>query len=228
MKSQWMIPSATMTALVIPTIIVADGMLNFYHRFVTAYRAPYPSDYTPPTGDVWQYIGCYRDCGPSKYDMAEVPSKLEHLALYNRADMTISLCQTECESLGFPVAGVTQGHSCYCGNASDIAKSFHAYTNCARHDEIDCDTPCTGNNLEWCGDSNKLNIFHKHPIPIDEWEELGCFDYSATINPVMIFWYYDWVALTRLECVQNCKQLGYQVSSGAQNAKLTSGSTLSL
>ncbi|KAJ9132986.1 WSC-domain-containing protein [Pleurostoma richardsiae] len=95
----------------------------------------------------WTYTGCYND---SVADRA-----LSSATLYGSTstiNMTVEVCVAYCNQKGYTVAGVEYGQQCYCGDELGAGSVFLSNQN-------GCDMVCAGNSSEYCGGSNRLNVF---------------------------------------------------------------------
>ena len=74
--------------------------------------------------------------------------------------LTFDLCAQQCSDHKFAVAGVEDGHQCFC--AAALPKS-------AKH-STGCSTPCTANRTEMCGGYGKVSVYefacHGKPPPV--------------------------------------------------------------
>ena len=67
--------------------------------------------------------------------------------------MTIELCVAACKAAGFSLAGVEYSQECWCDNM------FNNGGGPAPDGSVGCNMPCTGNALEICGGSNRLDVY---------------------------------------------------------------------
>ncbi|KAL8809186.1 MAG: hypothetical protein Q9200_003633 [Gallowayella weberi] len=65
--------------------------------------------------------------------------------------MTVALCTTACKDKNFIYAGLEYAQECWCGNTLSPPGAPAA---------SGCDKPCKGNTTEFCGGSNRLNVYH--------------------------------------------------------------------
>lgn len=96
---------------------------------------------------IWNYVGCYND---SVADRA-----LSSATLYGSSStfgMTIKTCVDFCHKSGNTISGVEYGQQCYCGDELKAGSVMVANQN-------DCSMACAGNSSEYCGGSNRLNIY---------------------------------------------------------------------
>lgn len=63
--------------------------------------------------------------------------------------MTVARCTSSCKATGYTLAGVEFGRECFCGNSVD--------NNATTTDE-GCDMVCTGDNAEFCGGADRLDL----------------------------------------------------------------------
>lgn len=115
------------------------------------------NNYVTPGGATipgYQYVGCYNDTAAAR--------SLSGTYTYSN-DMTVEACATFCN--GATYFGVEYYDECYCGEtlAADSAKQPVA----------DCSYPCSGNKSEFCGGSNRLDLY-----------QLGSSIVTTTSSPV--------------------------------------------
>ncbi|KAI4190389.1 MAG: hypothetical protein L6R41_000841 [Letrouitia leprolyta] len=100
---------------------------------------------TNPGPPGWTSIGCYTDQNPRTLTTGmtgSVPG--------GAAAMTVSLCTAACKSKNFLYAGLEYAQECWCGNA--ILNGGAAAAS-------GCTAACKGNATEYCGGSNRLNVY---------------------------------------------------------------------
>jgi len=115
----------------------AGGRLNMFYSTVPVGPQPNPG----PPG--WTYQGCYNE-GTTGRALTYTPAGL------NAATMSVKNCTTACKTAGYKLAGVEYGGECYCGNT---------LSNGATSASSGCNILCNGNQTEYCGGGNKLNIY---------------------------------------------------------------------
>ncbi|KAI9774328.1 MAG: hypothetical protein M1840_004222 [Geoglossum simile] len=93
----------------------------------------------------YAFQGCYTE--------ATAGRALEDKTLASDA-MTIELCAATCA--GFTWFGVEYGRECYCGNNPAAGSSLAP-------NQADCNFPCPGNSLEYCGAGNRLEMYKLAP-----------------------------------------------------------------
>ncbi|KAM3067190.1 hypothetical protein ACMFMG_005441 [Clarireedia jacksonii] len=67
--------------------------------------------------------------------------------------LTVEICESTCQSLGYVLAGVEYSGECYCGN------NFYNGGGPASDGEAGCNMPCNGNTSEICGGSGRLSVY---------------------------------------------------------------------
>jgi WSC domain len=88
----------------------------------------------------YQYLGCYNDTATAR----SLPGTYTY-----SSNMTVGSCATFCN--GAIYFGVEYYNECYCGEnlAADSTKQ----------PVTDCSYPCSGNSSEFCGGSNRLDLY---------------------------------------------------------------------
>ncbi|OLN88507.1 WSC domain-containing protein-like protein 1 [Colletotrichum chlorophyti] len=106
----------------------------------------------PGVGD-WSSIGCYAEGTTGRtltYNAGSVPA----------GEMTVAKCTSACHDLNFILAGVEYSGECWCGN--DMLNGGAPAVD-------GCNMLCHGNQSEYCGGPNRLNVYdfqHKFkPLP---------------------------------------------------------------
>lgn len=82
-------------------------------------------------------------------------SNLGHSPEIRHASNTVERCTTACYNSGYHLAGVKNGHECFCDNR------FHNGQSIVPEDE--CNLPCAGNSSETCGGVEHMNVSLSSP-----------------------------------------------------------------
>ncbi|KAK6596307.1 WSC domain-containing protein [Botrytis cinerea] len=69
------------------------------------------------------------------------------------AALTIQICQSTCQTLGYVLAGAEYSGECYCAN------NIFNGGGLASDGETGCNMPCNGNASETCGGSSRLSLY---------------------------------------------------------------------
>ncbi|KAI1394131.1 putative glyoxal oxidase [Hypoxylon trugodes] len=176
----------------------------------------------PSTISNYNWYGCQTEA-----------SNIRALSLYTYADdgMTLETCQVFCDAKGTTYFGVEYARECYCGNKFE--------TGSAEAPESDCSMLCGGDQLEYCGGSNRLSVYVKNgtstptssssapggpsatssdpgtPIATgfpDGWTDQGCWQDGPNGRIMPTFQAPDDPELTPQKCAQLCSGDGYTVS----------------
>ncbi|KAF2737108.1 WSC-domain-containing protein [Polyplosphaeria fusca] len=116
---------------------------------LSVYTAPansQPGVNPGPTG--WKSLGCYTD-SVSARTLSRNAGQLG-----GSAGLTVGLCAQACS--GSAYFGVEYAGECYCGNS---------ILNGAASATDGCNQPCKGNSSEFCGGSNRLNLYQSTVTP---------------------------------------------------------------
>ncbi|WVQ77852.1 hypothetical protein IAR50_007549 [Cryptococcus sp. DSM 104548] len=84
---------------------------------------------------------------------------------YAADDMTLNMCLTYCENLGWQYAGIEYGRECYCGDYLANGASLDLTAT--------CNVPCGGDSTEICGGGNALSLFVNPSLALDLTTVLG-------------------------------------------------------
>ncbi|KAK0638658.1 hypothetical protein B0T16DRAFT_228203 [Cercophora newfieldiana] len=119
---------------------------------------------TTPTASPYTFLGCYTELPTSR--ALSGPS-------YASRSMTLDSCASFCSA--FQYFATEYASECYCGN-SLAPSSSQVPTS-------DCNMPCAGNPLQYCGAGNRLQLYSlpnseapvpSHPATIGSWIFSGC------------------------------------------------------
>lgn len=101
------------------------------------------NEYATPGGSTipgYKYLGCYNDTTASRSLSGG----------YTGSDtMTVEACASYCNGANY--FGVEYYDECYCGDTLATDSTVQAVT--------DCSYPCSGNSSEFCGGSNRLDLY---------------------------------------------------------------------
>jgi len=101
---------------------------------------------TKETVGSYTYQGCYTEATKAR--------ALTGASFYNYTAMTLEMCASSCSA--FTYWGVEYGGECYCGNTLDATSVLAAK-------QEDCSFTCPGDQYEYCGAGNRLDIYQPHP-----------------------------------------------------------------
>ncbi|KAF2108754.1 WSC domain-containing protein [Lophiotrema nucula] len=98
---------------------------------------------TPNVG-MYNFIGCYADVSGKTLTTKQTTSNI----------MTVEACQAYCSA--YTYFGLEFSAECYCGNALNSASTVQNSTQ--------CNMPCKGSNSEYCGASNRMQVYQANRI----------------------------------------------------------------
>ena len=111
------------------------------------------------------YVGCFRDGNPFWGCAANFSSTCQHALPHHAATdlvgMTVAKCVALCAAqstaaAAFPLAGVQNGGTCYCGDAIGEQCDRCMPLVGTRGDEMECGSPCAGDRSVACGGSSYM------------------------------------------------------------------------
>lgn len=142
--------------------------LNMFQMNDTLYKAPaVPAVYA---GDsLFTSIGCYTE--------AKSGRALSSKSYTDGTNMTAESCEAYCGTT-YAYFGVEWSKECYCGNQLN-AGSVPASAS-------ECNKLCTGNSLQYCGGSSRLNIFKRLSGPGATAGQTTSTSSSATKSPATL------------------------------------------
>jgi len=134
--------------------------------------------------------GCYSDSREARI-LPELVSGADN-------DLTIRECVRRCRDSGFSLAGLQVGTECWCGNEPPVEPTAPEYQ---------CQSKCSGNADQICGDFFRNNIYLTDTGALAE--NGGCYVDTAEkrILPKLISGANN--GLTIGECVELCKNAGW-------------------
>lgn len=94
-----------------------------------------------PTVGAYTYQGCYTEATNIR--------ALSSASFYDYTAMTLEECAADCA--GYTYFGIEYGGECYCGNVINTGSVLTAQT--------DCSFTCPGNQYEYCGAGNRLDMY---------------------------------------------------------------------
>ncbi|MCJ1255436.1 hypothetical protein MMC24_003252 [Lignoscripta atroalba] len=165
-------------------------------------RTDYPAE--PPCAypfTSFLYAGCYEDHNHQT---------LNYNPRLDSQDMTVQKCTASCKANGFRYAGLEYYGECFCGTTVKGAATT----------QDQCTFPCTGNNDETCGGSDRLSIYMDPTFPpIDEttivdYSPLGC--YTEGYSGRAVAYRQEQLSTTTLTtetCLQACKDGNYPLAA---------------
>lgn len=97
-----------------------------------------------PVGSNWKYLSCYEDSVYSRTlkHQLSVPAN------------SVEACTSACKGAGYKYAGVEWSNECFCDNTILVGRTGGF---------DDCDMSCNGKPSEYCGGSQRLNIYEFTP-----------------------------------------------------------------
>ncbi|KAK6600464.1 WSC domain-containing protein [Botrytis cinerea] len=142
------------------------------------------------------------------------------------AALTIQICQSTCQTLGYVLAGAEYSGECYCAN------NIFNGGGLASDGETGCNMPCNGNASEICGGSSRLSLYDLNnaivslptlttssiPVPTftgapSGWVPLGCYNDSVNARTLTTQIYSIAGASMSVDaCLSACILGGYRLS----------------
>ncbi|CAH1711664.1 unnamed protein product [Aphis gossypii] len=108
------------------------------------------------------YLGCY----------SETPNDDENRILKGPAgpynNNTPQRCSEICFRMGYLYFGNTYGSECWCGNQKPLKSS--------KVENINCDSPCSGDSNQFCGGGWKMGIYSTGITDFAAKNYIGCYD----------------------------------------------------
>lgn len=117
--------------------------LNMYQMNATLYKPP-PVPTTYPGDSYSEYIGCYTEATNQR--------ALSSKSYSSTTNMTAQNCEAFCGT-SYTYFGVEWSQQCFCGNELNPGSVL---VNSSQ-----CDYLCTGNKLQYCGGSSRLNVYKR-------------------------------------------------------------------
>ena len=149
--------------------------LNIFHNGAITTAAAGPAANAGPAG--WGFMGCYTD------SVAARTLTANYVQTEGGAQkMTVAACTTACGAAGFNYSGVEYSGECYCGN------EFSNGGAPAPDGLAGCNMVCNGNSSEYCGGSNRLDVYGLGLISTiaPKWSSLGCYTDATNARTLAI------------------------------------------
>jgi hypothetical protein len=101
----------------------------------------------------WKYRACYTDDRSNRTlgFLGDFPGAKD-------GGMAVEPCQGACQNAGYVYAGVEFGTECWCDNISRAGRGLGIVVS-----DSECDMICSGNASEYCGGSDRLNVYEFIP-----------------------------------------------------------------
>jgi hypothetical protein len=130
--------------------------------------------------------------------------------LVNYDTMTVEICAAFCAS--YPYFGVEYSGECYCGIGLQGGSVLSTTAS--------CDMLCDGNQLEYCGGPNRLDVYSSDGVPIsvptpdlpENWTYDGCYVDNVNARILQALEIGNNYALTIETCISQCIAKGYSVA----------------
>lgn len=115
----------------------------------------------------YTYQGCYTEATKAR--------ALTGASFYNYTAMTLEMCASSCSA--FTYWGVEYGGECYCGNTLNPTSVLAAK-------QKDCSFTCPGDQYEYCGAGNRLDMYKLTSVPssIDNSDSTPVLDNNAVVS----------------------------------------------
>jgi hypothetical protein len=216
------------------------GAGNRLNVFMNTVATPPPGPVTNPGPTGWGLLGCYTDAVGARTLTVGV-------AAGGAATMTVESCVAACA--GYTYAGVEYAAECYCGNA------FSNGGGPAPDGFTGCNMPCNGNASEYCGGSNRLDVYQAGKVVSSStttskattttttsqvttttsgaanptgWSLLGCYTDSVAARTLTVGMAVVGgpAAMTPQVCTAACQAAGYVLSGVEYSAECYCDNTL--
>ncbi|KAI8630141.1 heme peroxidase [Xylariaceae sp. FL1651] len=139
------------------------GAGNRVELYVTTGTIPTPVTPThKPTVSTYAYEGCWTEGSGGVRALG---------AKATAGNVTLESCAEFCQDYHY--FGTEYGRECYCGNVPDASSN--------QTDLADCNMPCSGDISEYCGASNRLDLYYSNttngpsqPVTVGNYSWYGC------------------------------------------------------
>ncbi|TYJ52507.1 hypothetical protein B9479_006901 [Cryptococcus floricola] len=147
------------------------------------------------------YLGCFKDAG-SNLAFSDAYS-------YSATTMSVDICKSACQELGYAYSGVENGNQCKCGAAAPSSQQMVS--------SLYCTTNCTNTASQTCGASGYIEAYSlanstaSTAMPgLSASAYVGCYQNS---DRVLSTYSYTDSSLTVESCRSSCSGLGYSLAS---------------
>jgi hypothetical protein len=163
-------------------------------------KAATPGGGTPaPSGPSgWGSLGCYSDSVAARI----LPTGVGVAG--GASNNSAASCTAACAASNFKYAGTEYGGECFCGNTLG---------NGHGPEEEGCDMECNGAPTEFCGGSNRINVYEfgkKAPVQTG-WVSQGCYTDSVGQRTFQVGMGVEGGAagMSNTKCQAACRAAGY-------------------
>ncbi|KAJ9110132.1 hypothetical protein QFC19_001803 [Naganishia cerealis] len=150
------------------------------------------------------YRGCYQE-GNGKLALQGYS--------FTSGSMTVPLCKSYCNQLGYSMAGLRNGNQCYCDSTFNGGSLLP---------DSQCSTPCAGNSTQFCGNAYTLSLYNSNATTYGAAEATaahntgwqGCYA-STLVQTKQAYADYQYSSndLTIDFCKSTCAYFGYSYSA---------------
>ncbi|WYZ45750.1 hypothetical protein EsH8_VIII_001066 [Colletotrichum jinshuiense] len=130
----------------------AGNRLSVFTTTVTAAAAPVVN----PGPANWTALGCFND---------NIPGRILGCRYGYGVAMSVLQFTNTCKAAGFTYAGVEYSSECYCDNQILAGAS---------NGQVGCNKLCSGNGSEYCGGSDRINVYRSTIAGVEYGQECWC------------------------------------------------------
>lgn len=164
------------------------------------------------------YRGCYQE-GNGKLALQGYSTSSN--------SMTVPMCKSYCNQLGYTMAGLRNGNQCYCDSVFNGGQLLP---------DSQCSTPCAGNSTQFCGNSYTLSLYNSNATTYGAAEATaahqsgwqGCYA-STLVSTKQAYVDYQYTATNDLTpdfCKSTCAYFGYSYAALGAGYSCNCGNTL--
>lgn len=143
------------------------------------------------------------------------------------SSMTVPMCKSYCNQLGYTMAGLRNGNQCYCDSVFNGGQLLP---------DSQCSTPCAGNSTQFCGNTYTLSLYNSNATTYGAAEATaahqsgwqGCYA-STLISSKQAYADYQYIATNDLTpdfCKTTCAYFGYSYAALGAGYACNCGNTL--
>lgn len=130
--------------------------------------------------------------------------------------MTLEVCRSYCDNLGYMYSGTEYSTECYCGNYFTQSSGLFANGNALLSSNSTCAMLCAGNRNETCGGPNRLSVFNStvyqprlHVPSVGSYKYQGCWSEGASARALAATSFTNTTGMTAEMCISQCSSAGY-------------------
>jgi len=169
------------------------------------------SDLFPSPSGSTSYLGCFADTTSNRALSAYS---------FTLTGMTVAMCQSGCNEMGYSLGGVENGNMCFCGSSFSSASHQQLPTS-------SCNVACSGSSTTTCGGSSAVAIYTAtgayNPATYPS-GYIGCYT-DSTARTLPGSYYSDW-SMSSQQCRTACAASQFSIAGTESGGSCACGNSI--